>query len=107
MEKIRSLIPAISLSEAVDIILVAILLYTAIVWAPLQSFFGRGLPQRLTDWTTAFVDGEYRLHAYVVTDERGNHALRRVAPGTDTKALVAQQQPWATIFVRAESGRAD
>jgi hypothetical protein len=74
----------------------------AIVWAPLQSFFGRGRPQQLTDWTTAYVDGGYRLHAYVVTDERGVHALRRVAPGTDTKALVAQKQPWATIFVRVD-----
>jgi hypothetical protein len=74
----------------------------AIVWMPLQSFFGRGRPQRLTEWTTAHIDAHYRLAAYATTDAGGRSEVRRVAPGEDVRAQLAENAPWAKIFVRAQ-----
>ena len=82
----------------------------AIVYAPLGSFYGRGRPQQLTQWTTALIDRSYRLHAFVAPEPDGTQALRRVAADDDERALLAQHQPWMAIFVRAEkreTGRAD
>jgi 4-amino-4-deoxy-L-arabinose transferase-like glycosyltransferase len=73
----------------------------AILWVPLQSFFGRGRPQRLTDWTSAYVDAHYQLAAYAFDGADGRPQVRRVASGDDPRALLAQRSPWATLFVRA------
>jgi 4-amino-4-deoxy-L-arabinose transferase-like glycosyltransferase len=72
----------------------------AIVWAPMQSFFGRDRPQQLTEWTRSYIDAHYRLAAYA-TAAAGHGEVRRVAPGEDASALLAQLSPWARIFVRA------
>jgi 4-amino-4-deoxy-L-arabinose transferase-like glycosyltransferase len=73
----------------------------AIVYAPLVSFYGRGRPQHLSDWTTALIDKSYRLRAYVV-GEGERVELRRVGPGDDPGAVLAREQPWMAIFVRAD-----
>ena len=73
----------------------------AIVWMPMQSFYGRGRPQALTEWTTAEIDRAYRLRAYAVVDDAGGAEVRRVADGEDPRALIAEHEPWAMVFVRA------
>src|SRR5262249_33147530 len=74
----------------------------AIVWLPLQSFYGLGRPQRLTEWTSAAIDAHYPLHAYAVADPTGHSELRRVGPLADPRALIVEQQPWGIVFVRAQ-----
>jgi MFS family permease len=72
----------------------------AIVWMPLQSFYGRGRPQRLTGWTNSFIDANYRLGAFAAVDADGRSTVARVAPDADTRALIAEHRPWAMVFVR-------
>jgi len=73
----------------------------AIVWLPLQSFFGPGRSQHLTDWTRAYIDEHYRLEAYAIANAAGHSELLRVEPGGDL-APIAEQQPWGLVFVRAQ-----
>jgi len=73
----------------------------AIVWMPMQSFFGRGRPQLLTEWTRAAIDRDYRAHAISVANANGETRLERIAPAADVRALLAEKQPWAILFVRA------
>ncbi|HKA14568.1 MAG TPA: hypothetical protein VKH41_06095, partial [Myxococcota bacterium] len=73
----------------------------AIVWMPMQSFFGRGRPQRLTEWTRSYIDTHYALHAIAVVDAKGASRLERIDAHGDSRAQVAEKQPWAMVFVRA------
>jgi 4-amino-4-deoxy-L-arabinose transferase-like glycosyltransferase len=73
-----------------------------IVWMPMESFFGRGRPQRLTEWTSSYIDAHYRLRAYAVALADGRSQIVRAAPGGVSRAELAARQPWATIFVRAQ-----
>ena len=73
----------------------------AIVWLPLQSFYGRGRPQRLTEWTTAYINEHYRLAAFVVADAAGRSTIERVAPDAEGPAELGELEPWAMLFVRA------
>jgi 4-amino-4-deoxy-L-arabinose transferase-like glycosyltransferase len=73
----------------------------AIVWLPLQSFYGRGRPQRLTEWTSSFINANYRLQSFVVADAAGRSTIERVAPDADGPAQIADHGPWAMVFVRA------
>jgi 4-amino-4-deoxy-L-arabinose transferase-like glycosyltransferase len=72
----------------------------AIVWLPLQSFFGRGRPQRLTEWTGSYINESYRLQAFAVADAAGRSTIERIAPDADGPAQIAEHGPWAMVFVR-------
>jgi 4-amino-4-deoxy-L-arabinose transferase-like glycosyltransferase len=77
-----------------------------IVWIPNRMFYTPGSPQRLTEWTTRTVDGQYRLHAWAAVEGASRGVVTRLGPDEDPRARLAEVRPWATIFVRARDAAA-
>jgi 4-amino-4-deoxy-L-arabinose transferase-like glycosyltransferase len=71
----------------------------AIVWIPTK--FGPDRPQTLAQYTASLINSAYRLRAYAVADAEGRGHLRGVDADSDPRAALADQNPYAMIFVRA------
>jgi 4-amino-4-deoxy-L-arabinose transferase-like glycosyltransferase len=72
----------------------------AIVWIP--TTFGPDRPQILAQYTASLINNAYRLRAYAVADAEGRGHLRLIDAGSDPRAALSEQNPWAMVFVRAQ-----
>jgi 4-amino-4-deoxy-L-arabinose transferase-like glycosyltransferase len=72
----------------------------AIVWIPTR--FGPESPQILAQYTASLINSAYRLRAYAVADAEGRGQLRLIDARSDPREALAEQNPWAMLFVRAQ-----